>query len=157
MQFVLSLLNDFSFIFSNNFLLQNLLLELFESLNLVIAFCKLLDGVLVLFFKENLQLVFRYLGILYLVDLSLRKIYNLCRKGIAEDFIINVMRSIENKYQQTLILLLWDGKQVALGHVVLYPEVSVIEYAGVVKRIFLWEEISNQFSVFTVLGWVRQV
>lgn len=54
-------------------------------------------------------------------------------------------------------LLFWDGEEVTLRDVVLDPEVAIVEDARIVKRVGLWEEVTHQVTIFTLLRGVRQV
>lgn len=54
-------------------------------------------------------------------------------------------------------LLFGDGEHVSLRHVVLDPEVAVVENARVIKRVLFWEEVTYQLTVLTLLRRVREV
>lgn len=54
-------------------------------------------------------------------------------------------------------LLFRDREQISLRNVVLDPEVSVVEDARIVKRVCLREQVTDQLTVLSLLGRVRQV
>lgn len=82
-QHVLSFLNESLLLFSHDFLLDYLLLELLQPLRLIVPVCEPLNRVLILLLKERLQLVSRHLCALQLVDLCLRKVDDLIAKSVA--------------------------------------------------------------------------
>lgn len=91
-QHVLSFLNDPLLLLGHHLLLEYLLLELLQSLDLVVPLCESLNRVLILLLEEGLQLISRHLSALQLVDLRLRQVNDLIAKCIAKHLIINIVR-----------------------------------------------------------------
>jgi len=126
-------------------LFPQLLLHLGEPLHLVVALGKLLNRILVLFFEECLQLFSRKLRVEELVDLYFGQIDDFGVERVAQDFVVYIVR------------LLGDRKHVSLRHVILDPEVVIVENSSVVERVLLGEQVSHELPVLPLLRRVGHV
>lgn len=144
-QLVLSLLDDFLLIFRLYLPIHDLLFDLLEPLYLMVALCKLRDSILVLLLEENFHLLSVHLSVLQFVGLHLGHVNDTGGEGVAKDLIVNIS------------WLLCNREHVSLRHVVLDPEVPVIENAGIIEGVVLWEQVTDEISVLTVLRRVCQV
>ena len=54
-------------------------------------------------------------------------------------------------------LLFGYGEHITLRHVILDPEVVIVEDRGVIERIDFREEVTHKVSILTLLGWISKV
>ena len=131
-----------------NLVFINLLLEafpckarfgIFQVFELFSPHRKSLLSVLVLLSEEVFELPLSHFFIIQFVDLRLTEVNQVRGERVTEHLVVDVHRSLGNREESPLT------------DVVLEPEVVIVEDAGVIERVGLWDQITCQWLVLGAL------